>query len=220
MGLEALIRIEGHAAADTALAQAHEQESLPLLGSWVLEQACRNWLALDAAHAAPPHVAVNVAAAELEGRDYASTTLRLLGELGMPCRALQLEVAEDDLADLPDGSTLLQNLGSLRRHGVRIALDRFGRHQAALGKLASLPVDVIKIDVRHVRELRTQPQARAFLASVIGYAAALGHETILCGVENAADLRNLGALAPARVQGFGLALPQADGAAQACLLPC
>ncbi len=220
MGLEALIRIDGHAAADTALAQAHAQQALPLLGSWVLEQACRNWLALAAGNVAPPQVAVNVSAAELVTPDYPASTLRLLDTLGMPCAALQLEVAEDDLADLPEGSTLLQNLGRLRSHGVRIALDRFGRSQAALGKLASLPVDVVKIDIRHVRELRTQPQARAFLASVIGYATALGCETVLCGIETAADLENLGNLAPARVQGFGLALPLQGGSAQTCLLPC
>ncbi|MES2883330.1 MAG: diguanylate cyclase [Pseudomonadota bacterium] len=217
MGLEALIRLDGHTAADTVLQQAQAQQALPQLGSWVLEKACRDWLALPAA---PPHLAVNISAAELDCRDYASTTLRLLEGLGMPCNALQLEVAEDDLADAPEGGTLLHNLDTLRRHSVRIALDRFGRSQAALGRLTRLPVDVVKLDVRHVRELRTEPLAHAFLASVIGYANALGRETILCGVETAADLKNLRSLAPGSVQGFGLALPLAAGTPQPCLLPC
>lgn len=215
MGLEALIRLDGHAAADTVLQQAEAQQALPRLGSWVLEQACRDWLALPAT---PAHLAVNISATELDCRDYTSATLRLLEELGMPCTALQLEVAEDELADAP--GTLLQNLGTLRRHGVRIALDRFGRNQAALSRLARLPVDVVKLDVRHVRELRTEPLAHAFLASVIGYATALGRETILCGVETAVDLENLRSLAPGRVQGFGLAPPLAAGEIQPCLLPC
>ena len=217
MGLEALIRFHGHTAADTVLQQAQAQQALPRLGSWVLEQACRDWLALAAA---PLHLGVNISATELECRDYANITLRLLDELGMPCTALQLEVAEDELADAPENGTLLQNLGTLRSHGVRIALDRFGRNQAALGRLARLPVDVVKLDVRHVRELRTEPLARAFLASVIGYATALGRETILCGVETAADLENLRSLAPGGVQGFGLAPPLAAGSQQLCLLPC
>jgi len=138
----------------------------------------------------------------------------------MPCHALQLEIAEDDLAEFAESSVLLQNLSVLRSRGVRIALDRFGRNQASLGRLASLPLDVVKLDVRHVRELRTQPVTRAFLSSVIGYALALGRETVLCGVESADDLANLGTLSPACVQGFGLAAPRWLGTPEPCLLPC
>ncbi len=220
MGLEALIRLDGHAAADTVLLQAEQQQALPQLGSWVLEQACRNWLLLAAQKMAPPRLAINISATELEGRDYAVTTLRLLDELGMPCHALQLEIAEDELADAPQSSILLQNLIALRSHGVRIALDRFGRNQASLGCLATLPLDVVKLDVRHVRELRTQPVARAFIASVIGYALALGRETVLCGVETPADLTNLKLLGASSIQGFGLARPLSAGEAQPCPLPC
>lgn len=220
MGMEALIRLDGHAAADTVLEQAQQQQAMSLLGSWVLEQACRNWLALAAQGRAPPRLAINISAAEPECRDYAATTLRLLDDLGMPCHALQLEIAEDDLAEFAESSVLLQNLSVLRSRGVRIALDRFGRNQASLGRLASLPLDVVKLDVRHVRELRTQPVTRAFLSSVIGYALALGRETVLCGVESADDLANLGTLSPACVQGFGLAAPRWLGTPEPCLLPC
>ncbi len=219
-GLEALIRLDGHSTADPALEKAQQQRALPLLGSWVLEQACRDWLALAAKNAAPPRLAVNISATELEGRDYAATTLRLLEDLAMPCKALQLEIAEDDLISASDSGPLVQNLTVLRSHGVRIALDRFGRHQAALAQLASLPVDVVKLDMRCVRELRTQPTTRAFFAAVIGYAQALGREVIVCGVETAADLENLRPLAPHQVQGFGLAPPLADSRPAACLLPC
>jgi len=216
MGFEALIRRDEDTAADAALAQVQQQQAWPQLSHWVLEQACRNWIALSAVNAAPPRLAINLSAAELQSRDYASNTLRLLESLGMPCAALQLEVAEDDFATAPEGGTLWQNLSTLRHHGVRIAVDRFGRHEAALGRLAKLPVDVVKLDVRHVRELRTEPLTRAFLASVIGYALALGLETVLCGVETEGDLANLGTLSPGRLQGFGLSPPLLAGAR----LPC
>lgn len=219
-GLEALIRLDGHSAADSALAQAQQRQALPLLGCWVLEQACRNWLALAATQAAPPRLAINISAMELECPDYASTTLQLLSALAMPCHVLQLEVTEDDLVNAPRDGALLQNLTALRRHGVRIALDRFGRNQAALGQLANLPVDVVKLDVRYVRELRTQPTTQAFLAAVIGYVRALGREVIICGVETAADLQNLNPLEPHQVQGFGLALPRPDSRPLPSLLPC
>ncbi|MES2682480.1 MAG: diguanylate cyclase [Pseudomonadota bacterium] len=220
LGLEALIRHQGHTAADTVVQQAQAQRALPQLGSWVLQQACRNWLALAASHSAPPKLAINICASELENRDYADLTLRLLADLGMPCKALQVEVAEDDLAEGPESPALLCNLKVLRSQGIRIALDRFGRKQGSLSRLASLPMDVVKLDVRHVRELRTQPLVRAFLSSVMGYAKALGRDTVLCGIETAADLDNLLSLAPQGVQGFGLALPLGHGRVQPCPLPC
>ena len=217
MGLEALIRLDGHGVADTVLQQAKAQQALPRLGGWVMQQACRDWLALPCP---PAHLAINISAAELGSRDYVGNTLKLLDTLGMPAAALQLEIAEDELADAAEDSPLLQQLAALRRQGVRIALDRFGRHQAALGRLARLPVDVVKLDVRHVRELRSEPLALAFLGSVISYATALSCETILCGIETAADLANLRSLQPSRIQGFGLALPLSSGSPHHCLLPC
>lgn len=223
MGLEALIRMQGSNAADSVLQEAERQKLLPLLGSWVLEQACRNWLSAQQSGAATLRLAVNISAAELDRRDYASSTLRLLGELGMPCTALQLEVTEDDFVTA--SSTLLDNIGVLRQRGVRVALDRFGRNQAALALLKNWPVDVVKLDIRHVHELRTQPAAGAFLTSVISYVQALGHELILCGVETQADLENLKGLAPAllqgvMLQGFGLAPPLPLTTPRAALLPC
>lgn len=216
-GLEALIRLDGHSSADTALKQAEVQQSLPRLGRWVLQQACSDWLALPSP---PAQLAINISAVELGSRDYADSTLRLLQHLGMPATALQLEIAEDEIADAADTSPLLQQLASLRRHGIRIALDRFGRSQAALGRLASLPVDVVKLDGRHVRELRSGPLARAFIHSVLGYASALGHDTILCGVENDSDLANLHQLPAGFIQGYGLAPPLAPGASHVSRLPC
>lgn len=223
MGLEALVRLDDDSAADSALQEAERQKLLPLLGSWVLEQACRNWLAATQSGEAIPRLAINVSAAELERRDYASATLRLLGEMGMPYQALQLEVREDDF--VAASSTLLDNLSVLRQRGVRVALDRFGRNQAALALLQNLPIDVVKLDIRHLHALRTQPAARAFLTSVVGYVKALGHELIVCGVETAADLKNLKSLAPnllhgTLLQGFGLASPRALHIPQAALLPC
>ena len=211
MGIEALVRLDEQAVqADPVLQCAREHQTLPLLGSWVLQKASQAWLELARQQRAPPRLAINVAEAELEARDYATSTLRLLAEQAMPASALQLEVAEDVLAAAAEGSALLQNLTTLRGQGVHIALDQFGRNQAALGRLASWPVNVIKLDARCVRDLRSQPSQRALLASISGYAEALQHEVIYCGIESATDLDNLRPLSPTLVQGFGLAPPLAS----------
>jgi EAL domain-containing protein (putative c-di-GMP-specific phosphodiesterase class I) len=181
-----------------------------MLGSWVLEQACKAWQALSAQSLAPPRLAVNVAAAELEQRDYATTTLHLLAEYAMPTSALQLEVAEEVLDAAPSNGPLLQNLTTLRHHGVHVALDQFGRRQAALGQLSRWPVNVVKLDARCIRDLRSQPAERALLAGIAGYTRALKQELIFCGIESAADLENLRWLTPTLAQGYGLAAPSAQ----------
>lgn len=218
MGLEALIRRHGASAADAVLREAEHSQLLPLLGAWVLSNAARQWLVAAARGQAPPRLAINITATEAERRDYAATVLGLLRDLNMPAAALQLELPEDAL--IAGTPALLGNLHLLREQGVHIAVDRFGRHQAALGRLESLPVNVVKLDARHVQALRTQAAARAFMDGVTGYVQALGHELIICGVETQADLDNLGGLTHTGLQGFGLAAPAADTTLRASLLPC
>jgi len=66
-----------------------------------------------------------------------------------------------------------QNLCALRRLGVQIAVDNFGTGLSALSALASLPLDVLKIDRFVIGPLG----ADHFKAQVVRSVVALAHET-------------------------------------------
>lgn len=182
-------------------------DELPALGHWVLTEALHLWNGWFARGVAPPRLAINVAAIELERRDYAEMTLRLLKSMAVPTQVLQLEISEDVLGAAGHDSTLMRNLRTLRQQGVHVALDQFGRRQAALAAIGDWPVNVIKLDRRCVHALRDTPHQDTLLASIATYAQALGHELIFCGVETEDDLANLATFGTALAQGYGLQKP-------------
>lgn len=205
-GLEVCVRLAHEKSGAEPVLRAAGDE-LPALGHWVLTEAFRLWNGWFARGIAPPCLAINVAAAELEQRDYAETTLRLLKSMAVPTPVLQLEISEDVLGAAEHDGTLMRNLRTLRQQGVHAALDQFGRRQAALAAIADWPVNVIKVDRRCVHALRDTPHQSTLLAGIAAYAQALGHELIFCGVETDDDLANLAPFIAAMAQGYGLQKP-------------
>ena len=206
-GIEALVRQRGAEHAESALQLARRHNALRELDNWVLDQACRMWLAEYHLEAAPPRLAINVSREDLEQAGFTANTLGLLGRLGFPPGSLQLEVAEAVFDQASDFGPLLNTLAALQQAGVHVAIDQFGSNPASLGRLPTLPVDVIKLDMRHMQNLRSNPATRSYFEGVLAFAGALKRELIICGVESPGDLASLHGLASSGLQGFGLAAP-------------
>ena len=69
---------------------------------------------------------------------------RILADPAAQADHVVLEVTETALAADVDGG--IASLNTLKRLGVRIAIDDFGTGFSSLSTLASLPVDILKID--------------------------------------------------------------------------
>jgi EAL domain-containing protein (putative c-di-GMP-specific phosphodiesterase class I) len=95
--------------------------------------------------------------------------------------------------------------------GCRLALDDFGTGYGTLTYLATLPVDVIKIDRSFVSRLGEDAACADIVASIAGLARRLGKLTVAEGVEQIAELEALRTLGVDRVQGFLLGRPQRMG---------
>ena len=102
--------------------------------------------------------------------------------------SLILEITES--AMMRDTEVAAQNLGALKRSGLRIALDDFGTGYSSLAYLEQLPIDILKIDRSFVDALSEDDQAgwpRPSSASPRPWATA----TIAEGVESAAQVERL-----------------------------
>ena len=94
------------------------------LGEWVLETACRQSRAWQAAGLPPVRVAANLSAAQFLRRDLVASVLRALDVTGLAPEHLELEITEGLLMRDTTGTTAtLRRLADL---GIRIALDDFG----------------------------------------------------------------------------------------------
>ena len=152
-------------------------------------------------------VAVNVAAQHLSLGTLLEDVSEALVVAGVRPQQLVVELTESDIAHDVRGAAA--QLAALRAMGVRIAMDDFGSGYSSLGQLATLPVDVIKIDGSLVKDLGTQAAGPAgtIISAVTSIASMLGMDTVAEGIETAEQLAAVVGLGCTRGQGFLLGRP-------------
>ncbi len=156
-------------------------------------------------------VMVNVAARQLAEPTFLEQLTAQLGAdpgagRSCPWTGLTLEITESALLqDLPH---VVASLSALRERGVRIAIDDFGTGYSSFARLATLPVDVLKIDRAFVSEVTTD-EGRAVVRAIVSLAEAYRLDVVAEGVETLEQLDELIALGVPKLQGYLLGRPAA-----------
>lgn len=210
-GVEALLRQRrgpDWVAPEQLLQAAELLGSLSGLSQWVLRTACGQWSRWQRAGSAPGRLSVNMTALEVGNAGFPEQVSAALSLDGPPADRLQIEIAEH-LLDAPTDQ-LLDNMRLLRRRGVRIVLDCFGRDSGSLKKLVSLPIDGVKLDRSVVSGLDADRSEQwALMAGVVHTARMRGIEVVAVGVEHEAQVRGCLKLDCTSLQGSWLAAPTA-----------
>jgi diguanylate cyclase (GGDEF)-like protein/PAS domain S-box-containing protein len=179
------------------------------LGEAMLTQAARNATRWNPPGASLLPVSVNVSTLQLDST-IVDTIRDVLRTTGAPPESLCLEIVETALAD--DGGTALRVLHQLKELGpLGIHIDDFGTGHSSLSRLATFPVDGIKIDRSFVTNLAHNPTDRAVAAAVIHLGDALGLRVVAEGVETPEQLRILRDMGCHLAQGWLFAPAMAAG---------
>jgi diguanylate cyclase (GGDEF)-like protein/PAS domain S-box-containing protein len=209
-GLEALVRWQSPKAGLVPPAEfipvAEETGLIIELGEWVLRETCRQirqWH--DAGWPRVP-VAVNLSARQFQQRDLVGRIRRILDEYGVAPAMLELEITESSLMHGVDDA--LVQVRALAEMGIRLAIDDFGTGYSSLSYLKRFPVSRLKIDRTFVRDLCTDREDAAIVASIIGLADTLGLEVVAEGVETTAQLSALRYEGCTLCQGFLFSKPR------------
>lgn len=124
--------------------------------------------------------------------------------------ALVFEITETEaIANLAQAKDMIW---TLRELGCRFALDDFGSGFASFTYLRELPVDMVKIDGKFIRELATSSLDHAIVRALVDIAHALGKTVVAEMVEDRATLEQLGQLGVHYGQGFYLGRPAEEPA--------
>ncbi|MEU0127338.1 EAL domain-containing protein [Streptomyces sp. NPDC006289] len=182
-----------------------DSERAAELSTWLLEEAVEQ--AADRAGAGHPvPVCVRVPASRLLDRTLPPGSVEaLLTRYGLPSGSLMIEVADSD----PRNSfeELEQRLVSLRRLGVRIALDGFGSGYAAVNALRRLPIDVLKLDRCLVEGVVESARLHKITSGLLRIAGDLGMQSVADGVDMPEQVRALRAMGCTHGQGTAFAGP-------------
>ena len=212
IGAEALVRwhhpTHGLMRPGTFIDVAEETGLVVPMGSWMLEQTCRELAGLAAAARFPDLVlSVNLSGRQLMSPDLDSEIARHLDRSGIEAPRLCLEVTESVLLDDVDAS--VRALRALKRLGVRLAVDDFGTGYSSLGYLKQFPFDVLKIDQAFVAGLGESDADDTIVHATVQMAHALGMEVVAEGVETERQRSRAHELGCDAAQGYLFAPPQA-----------
>ena len=105
-------------------------------------------------------------------------------------------------------SAALNQLGTLKKMGFRLALERFGSGRDPIKLLSSVPLDFIKIDGALVQDLAANFETQAAVKKLVEQAVKLKIETIAERVEDANTMAVLWQLGVQFIQGYFVNAPE------------
>lgn len=188
-GFEALIRwrhpIRGLVSPLDFIPLAEETGLIEPIGSWVLDEACRQLAAWRAQGIPKISMAINLSAHQLRSPDLIHLVGQTLSRHALSENDIELEITESVAMTNPERA--INQLHALRGLGVRLAIDDFGTGYSSLAYLKNLPIQTLKLDRSFVRDIETDANDAAICAATITLAHTLGLEVVAEGVETEAQ---------------------------------
>lgn len=157
------------------------------------------------------YLSINLSPRTLESDAFSvQEILALARRHGVPLSQLVIELTERESVD--DLAHLTQAIRTLRRNGVRVAIDDVGAGNAGLRLLSEVEFDIMKIDLSLVRASATHEASEAVLRALGTLARNRGHRIVAEGIETVEHLESVLELRYDAGQGylFGRAEPTMD----------
>ncbi|HZL95591.1 MAG TPA: GGDEF domain-containing phosphodiesterase, partial [Vicinamibacterales bacterium] len=152
----------------------------------------------------PFSVAVNVSPQVLKHSAFLAHVKKLKTALDGRGFGLTIELTEDSLVQ---GGVSLANIHRLRKIGIDLSIDDFGKGYSSLTYLKQLPASEIKIDKGFIGRIALDETDKQIVKTVIALAHALRMRVVAEGVDSAGALAVVGELGCEIAQGFFIARP-------------
>ena len=203
-GVEALARwydpVLGEVSPAKFIPLAEECGLIEQIGLWSIREACRQMAQWRAEGLDIPCVSVNLSPINFQNAGLASGVAEILAAYGLPPEILMLEVTESVF--LNEHSVAIETMSAIRKLGAGLSLDDFGTGYSSLNRLAHLPIRELKIDRSFMRNVESDPAARAIVTTVVRVGQSLQLTVIAEGVETEGQQNLLYELGCDVIQGF------------------
>jgi len=208
-GLEALLRWQrpgfGMVSPAEFIPILEETGLIVSVGSWVIQETCRQIRSWIDCSIGPVQVAVNVSSRQFTEGDLKEVINIALQANDVPPHLLELELTESTL--MVNTNQTVQILQSLKDQGVQISIDDFGTGYSSLAYLRRFPIDKLKIDIAFIRNITTNADDAAITQTIIQMAHGLNLKVIAEGVETIDQLKFLKNKQSDQIQGYYFSRP-------------
>ncbi len=184
---------------------AEQSRLIVPIGTWVLEEACRqNRMWQQRGLPAVP-ISVNISSIQFRDPGFIGIVERTLATTGLEPRYLELEITESVV--MSEAEDAIRIMRALKELGVRISIDDFGTGFSSLAYLKDFPVDALKVDRSFVHDVTRNPRIASIACAVIDLGTRLGMDVVAEGVETEGQRSFLLEHGCREMQGFLFARP-------------
>ena len=206
---EALIRWQhpqkGLIFPDNFISIAEETGLIVPIGSWVIEESCRQILEWEKKFDLPLKISVNLSAKQLTHPFLVSKVKKVLEDFNLTPNRLKLEVTESTVMDNTEAA--LKTISDLNLIGVQLSTDDFGTGYSSLSYLHLFPFERIKIDRSFIGKMDTDIKSEAIVRSILMLGQNLEIDIVAEGIENEEQLWQLRTLGCKFGQGYLFSKP-------------
>ena len=150
-------------------------------------------------------VSVNLSRVDVFDPSLEDRLRHLIVDNNLDFKDMKLEVTESAYTE--NGEQLISLISHLREIGFEIEMDDFGSGYSSLNMLSSMPIDILKMDMKFVRNIEHSETDFRLVKLVLDIARYLDVPVIAEGVENENQLKMLKDAGCDIVQGFYFSRP-------------
>ena len=150
-------------------------------------------------------VSVNVSRVDMYDTNIVYTLLDILEESRLEASDLHLEVTESAYAE--DADQIIETVKRLRSMGFLVEMDDFGTGYSSLNMLSTLPIDILKLDMKFINTAFGQEKDTHMLEIILEIARHLSAPVVAEGVETEEQLNALRKIGCDMVQGYFFSPP-------------
>lgn len=183
---------------------AEETGLIVPIGEWVLRTACAQNKSWQDAGFPPIRVAINFSAQQFTQHNLVEKVRETLQSTGLEPKYLEIELTENIIISTNE---IIRMITELKKLGVIIAIDDFGKGYSGLSYLDKIPLDRLKIDGSFIPNIHHITDDEIIIRAVIAMAKKLKLDVLAEGVETAEQLKFLQKYDCNDVQGFYLSKP-------------
>ena len=145
-------------------------------------------------------ISVNVSRIDMYAPDFISYLMGLVKENEIDPRDYFLEITESAYTE--NSAQLIRIVEELRGYGFHIEMDDFGSGYSSLNMLAEMPIDVLKLDMRFIRNLHNSDRNTRMVELMLDIAHRLDVIAVAEGVETEEQMLDLKRMGCQRIQGY------------------
>lgn len=162
------------------LVEAENTGYIVAIGDWVIRRACYDLKHLLSLNYNIPELVINISGLQID-ENFLEFLLQVCESEGVAISKITLDMTESAMLML--GAEQIQQLEALRKAGIKLQIDDFGKGMSSISSLLEIDFDRVKMDARLIHQLVENKKTQRHCLMVEALSDVLDFKIIAEGVE-------------------------------------